>query len=219
MKYRFNFLIPIVLIAALFSCSKDKSNNPSGPSSNSFLIVGTVNGVGNPMSGSVIFTVTNDSLVTGVFRIITPAASSHNLTGMYVDTVNVLAASGDNYNFTGYLNDTTGVFRGNMTGAANGLVLGARDNNNSSVAYCGSFTGSDSGNWDFTIQGTTVTGSYMPADGGGGELEGTISGNTLTLYEDGVQIATGTRNGNSVSGNWESADHSGSGTWTGSRCN
>lgn len=216
MKHRISIVIFLGLLVTLFGCSKD-DDNPTGPGVNSFRIVGTVNGVGNPMSGSVTFTVTNDSTVAGLFRIVEPDTSTHNLIGLYIDTVNVLSASGDGYLFSGYLNDTTGIFRGSVTGTANGLVLGARDDNNSSVAYCGSFTGDNTGNWNFTIEGTTVTGSYMPVDGDGGELVGTINGNTITLFEDGDQVATGTRNGDNVTGTWNSGG--GTGTWTGSRCN
>jgi hypothetical protein len=60
-------------------------------------------------------------------------------------------------------------------------------------------------------------GSYITTGSDTGVLEGTVSGNTLTITEGGVQIATGTRNGDNVSGTWNSGG--GSGTWTGSRCN
>ncbi len=192
------------------------------PPSNTFRIVTTVTGVGldSTLSGSATFTVTNNTTVAGLFRIVTPDTASHNLVGTYIDTlgVNILAASGGGYNFSGYVNDTTGQFRGVASGAANALVIGARDDDNTSIAYCGTFTGTDHGTWNFTVEGNSVWGSYSPVGGDGGILEGTITGNVITLNEDGVQVATGTKSGDNVTGTWNNGN-GGSGAWTGSRCN
>jgi hypothetical protein len=216
LKNLIKFVIPFVLLVTYFGCSKDKTNNPVVPN-NSFRIVCTVNGLESTLSGSVTFTVTNDSAVVGVFRIVEPAAATHNLTGFYIDTTNVLLAAGDGYNFSGHLADSSGLFLGSVTGAANGLVIGARDNNNSSVAFCGAYTGDDQGTWNFTIQNTSFWGSYTSIGNVNGVLMGTISGDTITLYEDSDQVATGIRNGNNVSGTWQNGG--GGGAWTGSRCN
>ena len=224
MKSLIKFAIPIALLIALYGCSKDDNSNPAQPNNNSFRIVATVNAFDSTqaaVSGSVTFTVTNNSTVTGVFHIVEPIDVTHNLTGIYVDTVNVLTASGSGYYFSGLLNDTTGFLQGTITGGATGLVVGSLDegNDNSSVAYCGSYLGSDSGNWNFTIEGSSLYGSHWNGSGGGGILTGTLSGNVITLYEEGAPCGAGTRNGDNVSGTWHNPDNTETGTWGGSRCN
>jgi hypothetical protein len=147
---------------------------------------------------------------------VAPAASTHALIGMYEDSSMVIAATGDGYNFGG-IYDGASHLEGAMTGAAMGTFVAIRDDDNNSVVYCGTFTGDDEGTWNFTIEDNSMYGSYITTGSDTGVLEGTVSGNTLTITEGGVQIATGTRNGDNVSGTWNSGG--GSGTWTGSRCN
>ncbi len=220
MKSLIKLAIPIALIALLLATVNcgDDDNDPAGPNNNtSFRIVASVNGVDTTLSGSVTFTVTNNATVTGVFREIIPTAANHNLTGNFIDITNVLAASGAGYNFSGIMNDTTGQFQGVVTGAVNCLVIGARDEDNSSVAYCGTYSGDDSGTWNFVIEGNALYGSHTSPDGDGEILTGTITGNVITLFQDGDQVGTGIRDGDNVSGTWN--DGQNSGTWTGSRCN
>ncbi len=223
MKRLIKLLVPIALLMLLLGCGKDDNNNPTLPTDNTFRVVATVNAIdstANPVSGSVTFTVTNRATVTGVFHVVEPAEATHNLTGTFMDTVNVLMASGSGYNFSGILNDTTGYLEGVITGGASGVVVGSLDegNDNSSVAYCGTFSGSDSGTWNFMIEGNSLYGSHTSMSGGG-VLTGTVSGNIITLYEDGAQVGAGTRSGDNVSGTWHSAQGPDAGTWTGSRCN
>ena len=222
MKRLSKLIVPIALLMLLLSCGKDDNTNPTLPT-NTFRVVATVNAIDStqtPVSGSVTFTVTNRATVAGVFHIVEPAEANHNLVGTFEDTVNVLMASGSGYNFSGILDDTTGVLEGVITGGATGLVVGALDegNDNSSVAYCGTFSGSDSGTWNFMIEGNSLYGSHTGSSGGG-VLTGIVSGNIITLYEDGAQVGAGTRSGDNVSGTWHSASGPDAGTWTGSRCN
>jgi hypothetical protein len=212
------FAAALALLLALSGCSNDDNNSTNPPGTTTIRFVGTVNGLDGVLSGSITFTVTNNTAVTGTFRITSPAASSHNLAGTYDDSSKALAATGDGYNFGGVYDEGSGHLDGAMTGNATGLFAAIRDDDNTSVAYCGTFAGADDGTWNFTIEGNTLYGSYMTSSSDTGVLEGTISGNAIVITEGGLQVATGTRNGDNVSGTWD-AGQGNSGTWTGSRCN
>jgi hypothetical protein len=209
----------MALLLMISGCGDDDKNPINPPGDTTMTFVGTVNGLDGILSGSLSLSVVNDSAVTGTFRIVAPAASTHALTGMYEDSSMVLVATGDGYNFGG-IYDGTNRLEGGMTGAAMGTFVCIRDENNASVAYCGTFTGSDDGSWNLTIEGNNLYGSYTTTSGDSGLLDGVVSGNTITISHPlgGTPLAVGTRDGNNVSGTWNNRAWD-SGSWTGSRCN
>jgi hypothetical protein len=85
--------------------------------------------------------------------------------------------------------------------------------------FCGTFAGDDNGIWNFTLEGTTIVGTYTTSTGTSGALNGTLSASTITISRPGGgTLATGTVTGTTASGNWD--DGAGNtGTWTGSKCN
>lgn len=205
-----------VLMALMFmlsGCSDDENPaNPGGGGTVTLLFVGTVNGDNGGLSGSVTFNVSNTT-VTGTFNVVTPAAASHALTGTYDTGTKALTATGGGYNFAGVY-DGSNRCEGTMSGTSSGLFTAIKDDSNAAEAFCGEFTGSDDGVWNFTIDGTTVTGTYTTTSGTVGALDGTISGTTITIGT----LATGTRTGDNVSGTWD-AGGGNTGTWTGAKCN
>jgi hypothetical protein len=101
-----------------------------------------------------------------------------------------------------------------------GTFVAIKDDNNTAVAFCGTFSGDDDGVWNFTIDGTIIAGSFTTTSGSMGALDGTISGNALTISNPagGAALATGTRNGNNASGTWNDG-RGNSGSWIGYRTN
>jgi hypothetical protein len=91
------------------------------------------------------------------------------------------------------------------------------------VAYCGTYSAndqSDSGIFSIVITGNIVRGeAYSSTDQTPIPLDGTISGNTITIANPlgGAPLATGTRSGNTVSGTYDDGQ-GGTGTWTGGLC-
>lgn len=84
-------------------------------------------------------------------------------------------------------------------------------------AYEGTYAGSETGNFNFVVRGSELLGISRSTDGKTvNPFYGTVSGNTITLTN--IQ-ATGTINGDVVSGVWAGQSGSGatSGTWTGKR--
>jgi hypothetical protein len=209
-------LLSLGLLAglALAACKND-STNPSV----TLVFVGTVQGSSGSLSGQINLTVTGTT-ASGTFKIVSPTASTHALSGTYNTGTKAVAAAGDGYTFGGVY-DGTSQMSGTMSGAASGTFVASKDDNSTAVAFCGSYTGSDAGAWSFTVVGTSLAGSATSSgDGHVTSLSGTMSGNTITvaLPGGGGNLASGTRTGNSVSGTWD--NHSGStGNWTGARCN
>ena len=195
------------------ACSDDKG---TGPGTTVLVFIGTVNGDNGGLSGSITLNVDGSS-VTGTFKVVAPAAATHALSGTYSTSTKALSASGDGYTFDGAY-DGTSRLEGTMGGTASGTFVASKDN--SSVAFCGTYTGSDDGVWSFTITGNSLAGSATSVNGSVTPLDGTVSGNTITvsLPGGGGTLATGTRNGDSANGTWDDGAGS-SGTWTGSKCN
>ncbi len=210
------YLLSLGLLAglALAACK----NNSTSPST-TLVFVGIVQGSSGSLSGEISLTVTGTT-ASGTFKIVSPGASTHTLSGTYDTGNKKVAAAGDGYNFAGTY-DGTSQLSGTMSGTASGTFDASRDDNNTAVAFCGTYTGSDAGVWSFTVVGTALSGSATSSgDGHVTSLGGTMSGNTITvaLPGGGGNLATGTRSGNSASGTWD--NHSGAtGSWTGTRCN
>lgn len=212
-------LVALALLFGFAGCSDDdKVTNNNNGGTTVLLFVGTVNGDNGGLSGSIELSI-NGTTVTGTFVIVAPSSATHALTGTYNTSTKEVTASGGGYTFDGVY-DGSNHLEGTMSGSGSGIFVAAKDENNSAVAFCGTFAGTDDGVWNFTIDGTSVTGSYTTSSGTVGALEGTISGNTITLMAAGTstQLATGTRSGDNASGTWD-AGGGNSGTWTGAKCN
>lgn len=210
------YLLGLGLLTGLALAACKSSTSPTNVT---LVFVGTVQGSNGSLSGEISLTVTGTT-ATGTFKIVSPTASTHTLSGNYNTGTKAVAAAGDGYSFAGAY-DGTGQMTGTMSGAATGTFVASRDDNNTAVAFCGTYTGSDAGVWSFTVIGTSLAGSATSSgDGHVTGLSGTLSGNAITvaLPGGGGNLATGTRSGNSVSGTWD--NHNGStGSWTGARCN
>lgn len=214
---RFTRLMPLALAATTFVAAACKSDNGTGPGPVTALVfIGTVQGSSGSLSGELTLNI-NGTTLTGTFKIVSPGSSTHALTGTYNQSTKAVSASGDGYNFAGTY-DGTSKLDGTMSGTATGTFASSKDN--SSIAFCGTYTGTDQGVWSFTVSGTSIHGSATSSKNGHVTvLDGTMSGSSITisLPGGGGTLASGTQNGNAVSGTWDT--HAGdSGNWTGSKC-
>lgn len=82
-------------------------------------------------------------------------------------------------------------------------------------AYEGTYSGSESGTWNFVLQGPVLSGVSRTTSGSGSStFYGLVNGNDLTLQTP--ITGSGTISGDSVNGTWQT-DTSTSGTWSGKR--
>jgi hypothetical protein len=209
-----------LILVTLTGCSKDKKiTSPNGGGNNNIThFIGTVNGSNGTLSGWVSFAV-NDTAVTGTFKVVTPDTATYALTGHYETNTKTLVATDGGDTFDGVY-DGINRLQGALTGARTGTFVAVKDDSSNAIAYNGTFSGDDSGVWNFTIDGTVIAGSFTTTSGSVGALDGTISGNAITLDNPagGAPLATGTLNGNNASGTWnDGSGHSGS--WVGHRSN
>jgi hypothetical protein len=209
-----------VVLLTLAGCSSNKKNpvSPNG-GGNNIIFVGTVNGATGNFSGWVTLSV-NDTTVTGTFKLVTPDTATYALTGHYVTSTKALVATGGGYTFTGVF-DGVNSLQGAVTGTSVGTFVAVKDDNNTAVAFNGTFSGDDGGVWNFTIDGTVIAGSFTTTGGSTGALNGTITNNAISLANPGggaTPLAVGTRNSNNVTGTWNDGQGH-SGTWVGTRSN
>lgn len=134
------------------------------------------------------------------------------LTGTFDDSTNKLTVAGGGYTFSGTISATgvNGTYVGPKgTGAFTLLSSG------NATPYCGTFTGTASGVWNFVTGSGTVQGSYTDSKGNTGTLVGTVDGsNKVMITPAGGGTATGAISGDTATGSWMSSG--GMGTWTGS---
>jgi hypothetical protein len=144
------------------------------------------------------------------------------LSGTYETTNQGVTVTGGGYDLNGVFDGVDrleGVYTG-PAGASGTFVTTLSDQG---ASFCGTYDAddqSDSGTFSFVIAGTTLRGNAVSSvDQSLIALDGTVSGNSITIYFPGTQIAlaTGTRSGNNVSGTFD--DQQGTtGTWSGSLC-
>lgn len=85
--------------------------------------------------------------------------------------------------------------------------------------YEGTFTGDDSGKWNFIWQGDQVNGVYYTATDDD-NFTGAVTGNDINITSNNLYvtaIGTFTTDGSSASGTWNGTPVSTDGTWTGTR--
>lgn len=149
------------------------------------------------------------------------------LTGTYETTTGDLIVTGGGYTLTGVFN---GVDRleGTFTGPGNssgGFVVTQTTTGTPATTFCGSFARDDqqdAGTFSIVIRGNSALGRWASSvDGATGGLEGTLSGNsiTITVENSGVTSGTavGTRSGSAISGTFTDIG-GGTGTWQGAVC-
>ena len=196
-------------------------SDSSGPPS-TFTLVGTFAGT-TGRSGSVVFIVAGTA-VTGTLKVVAPTAATASMTGTYNTSERAISASGGGYTFAGVFTNTgvSGSFDGPSGSMGSFLALVATAN---ARAICGTFTsttGQASGVFDFSINGTTLSGTMATNEGTffSEQLNGTVSASGAVSVDHpsfGAPLATGTLTGTTASGTFN--DRAGNqGTWTGSVC-
>src|SRR6266849_3825712 len=97
------YLLSLGLLAglALAACK----NNSTSPST-TLVFVGIVQGSSGSLSGEISLTVTGTT-ASGTFKIVSPGASTHTLSGTYDTGNKKVAAAGDGYNYSGTYDGTS----------------------------------------------------------------------------------------------------------------
>lgn len=207
------WLMGALLVAGTIVLPSCKDDKGTGPSATVIVLVGSVNGSNGAFSGSIELSI-DGGAASGTFHIVSPADATHALTGTYNAGTKGVAVSGGGYNFAGVY-DGNNRLEGTVSGAGNGTFVAVKD---ASLTFCGEFTGDDDGVWNFTIDDGAIVGSATTTSGTVIALDGTISGNAITIARPGGgTLATGARNGDNASGTWDNGVGS-SGTWTGAKC-
>ena len=217
---------------ATAACSSEDKNGGGGGGGSTTTFLGIVSSDDASESGSVSVTVSTANpsapAPTGVAIVSVAASGSFKivggatiaLTGTYDDVTGALDVTGGGYTFTGTY-DGNNRLEGTYTGpSTQGTFVTAQSDANT-AAYCGTYAGDDQGVWDFVIDGNTLLGQAVSsATGGGLPLDGSISGNNITILFPGTQtvLATGTKSGSNVSGTWDDPNSTDAGTWTGTVC-
>lgn len=228
------------------SSSSSSSSSPAGPAAEDVqAFVGTaaftdasasirleIPGV---TTSGVLASAVTASAVRTVSGTITYDGTSYNVSGSFNTDTGALEATVTagslEIRVSGTYTAATG-FDGTITRSTNGGAtteegsvdlkeVGKEDSVDDVTSYLGTYSGDAGGQWNMTIDGTTITGSWWSSDlGNGGFLSGSLSGDALSITArdtDGIKIATasGTRSGSSVSGTWSDVEGA-TGTWTGS---
>ncbi len=233
-------LVSALGLAGLALSACNEAQVTTGPIPNVLPFVGTITGDSGSLRGSITLDVIGTA-VTGTFRVVAPddAVGTHVVNGTY-GSDKKLSVTGYGYTFNGVYN---GVDR--LDGTLAGPKISTTDPDPtitgepgehkvagpfvtaqaaSGAAFCGTFTGTNNGVFDFTIAGTTVSGTSTStlSPPTATTLDGTVSGNSITITNpanpSGPPFAVGTRAVNDVSGTYDDGAGN-SGTWTGSLCN
>ncbi len=148
---------------------------------------------------------------------------SVELIGVYDDVTRVVAASGGGYSFEGSLSPDFTSLVGAFIGTTSGSFATLTTSSGEVTTYCGTYSGDDSGVWNIVIISATgqVSGTYADDLGDTGLIFGQLTGTSLDLTDPGDPgtTATGTVQGNSLSGTWLDVSEPGqtySGTFSGS---
>jgi len=215
---------------ALAACGGEDGGGGGGTTST---FTGVVSSIDGSVSGTILVTVQTASPAppaptgpalrdpvnaTGTLTLGGPAIS---LTGTYdADLFENLDLTGGGYDFDGFYdgaNRLEGTWAG-PNGTSGNFVTTVAAN---AVAYCGTYGAddqSDSGTFSFVVAGGVLLGEAASDQGNGiTALDGTVSGNTITIINPGGGGANGTISGNSVSGTFNDGQ-GGTGTWSGSVC-
>ncbi len=224
------FLALTSLLAIAAACGGD-GDGGGGPNNNQTTFAGIISSDDGQSSGSVEFVVETGAPAppAGAAGLRSPVnltgtvtfGGTSSLTGSYDPATGDLAATGGGFTFGGTY-DGNGGLSGAWTGPGGAQGTFVTTSGNAPAVFCGTYDedddGSINGTFSFFISGGSITGEAYPQDGSGViPLAGSANGNgNLTITTQGQTIATGTRNGNDVSGSYDTG--SSSGTWSGSAC-
>ncbi len=192
------------------------SPDDGSPSGSIFLVVQTANPAPPAPTGPAVRDPVN---VTGTLKF---GASTTSLTGTYDPDQDIIAVTGGGYDFGGGF-DGNNRLEGFWTGPGGSTGTFVTTNGTNAVVYCGTYAAddqSDSGAFSFVITGNQLLGEAVSDQGGGTiPLDGSVSGNNITIQTPGggSALATGTISGNSVSGTYDDGQGS-TGTWSGGVC-
>lgn len=218
MKYFGCVVVSLAMLAA--GCKKDDPvSPPTIPTSTTY--VGTFEGTGE--TGSIALTQT-----TG--KISDPSVASGGISGLLnlfgggtitlsgTLTNNTFVISGGGYTFTGTISggSITGTYTGpNGPGGFSAQIPVA---GTTSEVYIGTYTslaGQGSGRLNTVISGTSMWGVVVSDDGSRTEIIGVVNGNSMSVRAasaPAVELATGTKSGNTWSGTYNGGTDNG--TWT-----
>jgi hypothetical protein len=221
------FLVALAILAGCGGGSDGGNNN--GNSSTFSGVISTDDGT---TTGAIEFTISTASPAppTGVGPSLVSVNASGTIkfdgeaavsvSGDYDTEQDQLVLTGGGYTLGGFFDGVDrleGAFSGPNSRA--GTFVTTKGSNG--VAFCGHYQAddlSDEGTFSFVIHSGTLRGEARSEDGTVFPLDGTIDGNTITIFVPGTTtvLATGTRDGNSVSGEYGGESP---GTWDGSVCN
>ena len=145
------------------------------------------------------------------------------LVGTYDDVTQAVMVSGGGYTFEGTLSDDFSSLSGSFTGPNSGSFFTLTTNSGGVTTYCGTYSGDISGVWNIAISSATgqVSGTWADDFGDAGLITGQLTGTSLAVTDPGTPgiSASGTLQGNSLSGTWLDVSEPGqtySGTFSGS---
>lgn len=225
-------LATTLLLAPLTACGSDSNGGGGGGGGNNATFLGIISSNDASESGSLSVTVSTAApspplptgmalaSVTATGALSMVGGGAINLTGTYDDVSKALDVSGGGYTFSGSY-DGIGRLEGTYAGPSTQGVFVTAKADAKTTAYCGTFAGDDQGVWNFVIDGSTILGQAVSSSSGtNAPLDGSISGNAITILFPGTQtvLATGSRSGTHVSGNWADPNSTDVGTWTGAKC-
>lgn len=220
-KYLSLFIIGFLLI----SCSSDSSgpalsDTPQAKVEFDNSNFGIYKGVFLGSSGTVLININNEGFLEANLTI---GGSTSTYTSTETATLNSAIAgltftNGSNsFDFSVTANGgNPTVSNINISGHPNATIKVLKEFHNVlAKAYLGSFGGDDSGLFHIVIVDAVVDGVAKSNDGDAFNVDGTVTGNTITGSFEGGTF-TGTSSGNSISGSWQN-DIGESGSWSGIR--
>lgn len=217
-------------LAILAGCGGGSDNNGGG-GGNSSAFSGVISTDDGLTTGAIEFTIetTSPAPPTGVGPNLVSVNANGTIkfngeaavsvSGSYDTDQDQLVLTGGGYTLGGFF-DGVDRLEGAFSGPNNRSGSFVTTMASNGVAFCGFYEAddlSDQGTFSFVLSGQSLRGEARSEDGTVIPLDGTIDGNTINIFAPGTTtvLATGTRNGNAVSGEYGGDSP---GTWSGSIC-
>jgi hypothetical protein len=228
---------PTLILVTLFGAGCGSPNGPGGTSGGGTTIwEGFALGNDGVESGALSLTAstasprisgpggginlaTTDIAASGTYKRTTPTAATVVLDGAYNPNTNQIDVSGGGYEFAGVF-DGDSRLSGSFIGPG-GVGAFLTEKTGATVrVFCGTFTGTDRGTWNFVATNLEAHGFAQSATAGPPPtaLDGTVdvSGHVIFYLPGGViPFAAGDITGTVVTGDWAIPGTNDSGTWRG----